>query len=53
MDLIGHFFMDDLGSQLRQETHQIGVSDTVTVKEIDLALFNRSLVAASLELLAT
>jgi len=42
--------MDDLGSELRQESHQVGVCNTVAVEEVNLALFNGFLVAPSFEL---
>ena len=51
MDFVGHFFMDDLGSELRQESHQVGVCNTVAVEEVNLALFNGFLVAPAFELL--
>ena len=49
MDLIGHFFMDNFGSELSQETLQIVGGNTITIKEINFTSINGLLVTAAFE----
>ena len=51
MDLIGHFFMDNFGSELSQESLQIVGGNSITIEEINFAFANGILVTATFELL--
>ena len=47
MDLIGHFFMDNFGSELSQESLQIVGGNSITIEEINFAFADGILVTAT------